>query len=107
VIVNLPGGVGFDNHGGFAAASGGLPATVPGLERYAGVLHALAVPHWFAAALAGAAPLAWLRRWVAARRRPRAGLCVRCGYDLRATPDGCPECGSGREAGVGRMSAVP
>jgi hypothetical protein len=53
------------------------------------------VPYWLLALVFAILPVR--RLWTRARRRAalRRGLnqCVRCGYDLRATPDRCPECG--------------
>jgi hypothetical protein len=52
-----------------------------------------AVPFWFVAIIAALAPLGRLIH-LSRRVRNSANLCARCGYDLRATPDRCPECGS-------------
>jgi hypothetical protein len=48
---------------------------------------------WAVAAMAMASAIFW-QRARRIRRRIRDGRCVACGYDLRATPERCPECGS-------------
>jgi hypothetical protein len=51
------------------------------------------VPYWLLFVLGLTPSLASrIARRIRAGRRS-AGLCAACGYDLRATPDRCPECG--------------
>ncbi len=60
----------------------------------AGLRRAVYLPHWSLALLLVPVPALRLWRGVRARRRSLIGLCTFCGYDLRATPDRCPECGT-------------
>jgi hypothetical protein len=48
-------------------------------------------PDWFTVMATVVLPSMWLRK--RRHRQHIPGLCPACGYDLRATPDRCPECG--------------
>lgn len=52
------------------------------------------VPTWLPLVLSAVLPSAVVASRVRQSRRRRMHLCVICGYNLRATPDRCPECGT-------------
>ena len=51
-------------------------------------------PVWFLILLVAGPAALWFFRRERRLRRASVGQCERCGYDLRATPERCPECGS-------------
>jgi hypothetical protein len=65
------------------------------------------VPFWLVTLLAVVPPALLgrgLGRALRMRRRRRLGLCVRCGYDLRASVERCPECGTAIGTAIGSRS---
>jgi hypothetical protein len=50
-------------------------------------------PYWLAVIATAPVPVARAAKWMRRRRRRSKGLCLACGYDLRMTPELCPECG--------------
>jgi hypothetical protein len=102
------------DYGGFSAgraqgrdfaSSLSAPAVPRADRRY----YWFVLPCWIAAALFAILPAhqtrAMLRRRRTARRA-KAGLCPTCAYDLRATPDRCPECGRIPSPRVARASTL-
>jgi uncharacterized OB-fold protein len=60
-------------------------------------MEAVTIPFWLIGIVTGIVPAIWVRHWRLGKlrgRRLRGNLCMACGYDLRATPDRCPECGT-------------
>jgi hypothetical protein len=69
--------------------------------------YGLSIPHWFLALLAALLPVWWSFALWRRRRYYRENLlCRRCGYDLRATPERCPECGMAVVRIARRLSPV-
>jgi len=54
----------------------------------------VAIPFWSICVLTVAWPVVLLCRITRGRRRFRSGHCRVCGYDLRASLERCPECGT-------------
>jgi hypothetical protein len=74
----------------------------PVLLKYSGAYrgYRLFIPHWLLALLYLVMPLGWFKGAIRQRRRPKLGLCQKCGYDLRASPERCPECGTAIPTGA-------
>jgi hypothetical protein len=68
----------------------GIRRRAPGQMRFTDLL----VPVWPLIVVSSLIPAAWLYAHRKRHVRRQAGRCSACGYDLRATPDRCPECGT-------------
>jgi len=56
--------------------------------------HYINTPHALLFFLTALPAFPLLRKWFKRGRKVSGNLCRTCGYDLRATPDRCPECGT-------------
>jgi hypothetical protein len=103
-------------HRGFSMTNGPLPRELvwkpSRVQEYGFIFHAgeqpildavglsfapdrvVALPHWSLVLSTALLPAFVGGRRYRGARRLRRGLCPACGYDRRATPDRCPECGA-------------
>jgi hypothetical protein len=84
-----------EEHPRFGLASQNFLYTSPGEKAVAYREHwAVVVPHWLVFAFVSLPSLWYLRRLIRRLGWRRRGFCPKCGYDIRATPGKCPECGT-------------
>jgi hypothetical protein len=76
--------LGFDLHVGTSKAGGNI------LSHY----RFATLPYWSLVGVLALLPAAQSVYLVRQRKRRRCGRCPTCGYDLRASPQRCPECGT-------------
>jgi hypothetical protein len=62
----------------------------PPVGSYGGVT----IPYWFLAFATATPVVLCIRRQLIIHPSRQLGICPICAYDLRATPDRCPECGT-------------
>ena len=76
------------------------------VDRRGGI--SLRIPYWFICIVFCVVPTAVLLTFRARRRasRRQRGLCASCGYDLRASTERCPECGSKIATADGRGASM-
>lgn len=81
---------------GYGFGLGQMPVMGPGASHYLVMLYWVEVPDWFVIAVLAILPAVAILRWLLRRRSESMGegVCQVCGYDLRATPGRCPECGT-------------
>jgi hypothetical protein len=77
---------------GFGMLRAPAGSIAPGFTRPWGREGVADFPFWFASLIAVTILFVCLK-YRRSFSRYGAGLCAHCGYDLRATPDRCPECG--------------
>jgi len=86
---------GEDPHNRWNQYSGAPPLPVPAnviQPTFRNYSYGVNIPFWLLAMAVGCLGV-WLFRKIRSAH-PQAGLCPTCSYDLRASKDRCPECGS-------------
>ena len=83
-----------------------VPPAVTSYDNYSRVV----IPLWFLWIPITLLTLAIPRKTIQLLRRQRLGLCLNCGYDLRASNERCPECGTPilpKDASVVTLRSIP
>jgi hypothetical protein len=79
---------------GFGYASNRRMPIVNVPDRFFNNVKGIVIPFWSVALPTAILWVRWTRRALRARRDRSFGLCSTCGYDLRASAERCPECGT-------------
>ena len=79
-------------HSGWYSGMPGAPWRYGGFYYYDRNFFAWSVPHWAIVVIFAIFPALVVHSRM--RSRARLGLCGKCGYDLRASTERCPECGT-------------